>query len=383
MVAMALKQPPRPPEPLPSPPLPSVSSPELATILSDATEQLSRDGSGLDSVSELLAQAAENARQTEALHSALTEDLAALAGAHGAAHEAGAARDALLQEIQQLRAAAAEAERRRAHEAALAHEELMATRARLEESEEMRARETALAKQSLGGRNLLEKAMSDAHAEVQRLQTAFQVEQARAASAEGSKQALLENVERERGAVKMALAAELAQERALASGVKLKNKKLQDDVQRLEADLARERQRAEAMERGAAAAAAEATGAVQRAARAEQRAASDGREALERESDARKQAEAKAGSLDRQLKEALRACETAKAECARVAERNEALEEELRALRGGSRYGVEDLVGQIDEMEAMLDPAKAREAEKRLKERARRANAKEVEARLS
>jgi hypothetical protein len=66
-----------------------------------------------------------------------------------------------------------------------------------------------------------------------------------------------------------------------------------------------------------------------------------------------------------------------------VAERNEALEEELRALRGGSRYGVEDLVGQIDEMEAMLDPAKAKEAEKRLKERARRANAKEVEARLS
>ncbi|KOO53118.1 hypothetical protein Ctob_014763 [Chrysochromulina tobinii] len=218
----------------------------------------------------------------------------------------------------------------------------MATRARLEESEEMRARETALAKQSLGGRNLLEKAMSDAHAEVQRLQTALQVEQARAASAEGSKQALLENVERERGAAKMALAAELAQERALASGVKLKNKKLQDD-----------------------------------------RAASDGHEALERESDARKQAEAKVGSLERQLKEALRACETAKAECARVAERNEALEEELRALRGGSRYGVEDLVGQIDEMEAMLDPAKAKEAEKRLKERARRANAKEVEARLS
>jgi hypothetical protein len=45
----------------------------------------------------------------------------------------------------------------------------------------------------------------------------------------------------------------------------------------------------------------------------------DGHEALERESDARKQAEAKVGSLERQLKEALRACETAKAECARVA----------------------------------------------------------------
>ena len=142
-----------------------------------------------------------------------------------------------------------------------------------------------------------------------------------------------------------------------------------------------ERRRADGAELAASAAASSA--AADRAERAEGAKARDSAEAV-----GRQQAEAKAAALQRQLTEALRVCEVAKGECARVRKRNEELEAELAAVVAGSegngapRPGLSRVFEQIDEMETMLDAGKQREAERRLRERARRAQAHEVEARL-
>lgn len=356
----------------------------------NASDQLSRDGSGLDVITDLLAQAAERSKQKDALYNSITDDFAEAERVRSALRESEEERSSLLETVETLRVALAELERTRSRERALAAEEVHGARAKLEESEAIRSREAALARHSSGGRQVLEKALTEAQAETQRLQTALEVEQARTASAEGQRLQALGELEKERAErvaeaarLKEGGAAALAQEKALASGARMKKKKLEEDVARLEAELEAERARADTAERVAASAAADAAGASQRASLAQQHASGNAQEALSREAAARKQAEARSEGLERKLKEALQACERAKAECERVATRNDQLEDELLALKGGGKYGVEDLVAQLDDMESMLDPAKAREAERRLRERAKRANASEVEARLS
>lgn len=77
--------------------------------------------------------------------------------------------------------------------------------------------------------------------------------------------------------------------------------------------------------------------------------------------------------------------QAATAECTRVRRRNEQLERELASerqlldeMKGGGAAGLDAVFGNINEMETMLDPASAKEAERRLRARAQRVKASEV-----
>ena len=345
---------------------------------------LSHDGTrrGLESMTELLAQAAERAAQKEALFGSIADDLS----------REDVEVSQLRSEVSFLHDSMAEVGRRHAHETSVLHTQLLQVRHELEEAKAMRAREVEFARQSSGSRHLLEKAVGDADAELARLRHALESEQARCASAEGSRQAQAEEHQRELAAVRDACAAELTQQKALSSGVRLKNKKLEADVQqeRLRADAAA----CEAAEAKALAARleAQAARAEEEAARMHSQVAGSAQESHSREAATRKAADAKLESLRAQLNEALRACEVARVECTKVRERNYELEEELAQLRaevkrcGGDTGGPKrfaDVLDSLEQMETMLDPAASKEAERRLRERAKRVNANEVASRLS
>ena len=315
------------------------------------TGQTSTDASTLDSMTELLAQAAERNSEKEALCASIV----------------GTYNDELARtcdELSQTREAFAESDRSRVQEIIALREELARVRDALAESESMRSREATLARQSSGSQQVLERAVMDADAEAQRLRTALEAEQARTSSAEGSRQAA---------------AAEINQLKALATGARLKNQKLEADVQR-------ERAKCEAAAAHVAAAEAQAAAAAQMASNVQGKVASETHAALEREVATRKQAEKKAEALRMQLAEAMKACEAASAECARVRRRNEQLERELASERelanerhGEGPQGLGAVFDRLDEMETMcLDPASSKEAERRLRERAKRVNAGEV-----
>jgi uncharacterized phage infection (PIP) family protein YhgE len=384
----------------PPPPLPPAenmethpSPPEqLSSHIKDATEQVTRDGSGLDSIAELLEEAAERSKQRDTLHESLTEGLGRETAERARTQQALASAQEELQRVNRL---LMELESRRSHEEANALEELTRLRASLEESEAMRKSEAALARQAAGTRQMLEKAAADSNTELQRLRDALEAERARLASAEGSRGAAALELERERQRLSEELAKErqrsasaMEQQNALGMGVRLKNKKLEAEVQKLREQLEHQRARADGAERAVAEAQGAALHAAQRASHAEGMVASQLDDQHEREARAAAEAKAKADSAQRQLADALKTCEVAKRECARVRQRNEELEDERYQLRSSIDAGGRDttklsaVLEQFDDMETMLDPAKAKEAERRLRERAVRAHADEIAARL-
>lgn len=188
-----------------------------------------------------------------------------------------------------------------------------------------------------------------------------------------------------------AQATSVAQEKALALGARLKHEKLA-------ADIRRESERADAAERALAEANERARAAADMASRAEAGGASMASEAqsvAERADAERKRAEARAQRLQSELEAARATCEAARDECVKVRRRCESAEKALAELRerfgvsegeddaaaGGGANGLGQIFDNLSEMESMV-LADSKEAERRLRARAKRANAHEVVGRM-
>ena len=184
-----------------------------------------------------------------------------------------------------------------------------------------------------------------------------------------------------------AQATQAAQEKALALGARLKNEKLAADARReAERAAAAERALLEAQQR-----ADELSVNVLRAESGGTQLVNEARDASERAEAERKRAEARAQRLKTDLDAARKMCDAARDECVKVRRRCERAESELSALKerfgvtdedtGGPGSGLGEIFDNLSEMETMV-LADSKKAERRLRERAKRANAREVVERM-
>ena len=171
-----------PPEPL------ACSHTMLCEAANDLQLGVNRDGTHLESMAELLAQAAQRSRETDELCASIAEDV----------HRESAELQQMREELARAHGVISELERARKHDAALAGQELTRVKDALAESEKMRALEATLAQRASGSAQLLETAVTDGHAERERLRTALEAEQARSAAAEGARSAAVAELEKEK-----------------------------------------------------------------------------------------------------------------------------------------------------------------------------------------
>lgn len=285
------------------------------------------------------------------------------------------------------------------------HEELAAARAALEQSQRLRSHETNLAQQAHAQAQALEARAVEAAAERERLASELEAEQARRAAAEGAGRGQIQQTQQAQAFATGARFVALGIERAAA---RLRNRSRHARAARVlcsyrvaphrlklakvEADAQREAARADTAEQRAEAAEQRAAAAEQRAAVAEQRAATAEHAASEeraRAQPAARQAREQRDTQREKLEDALRACKLATDECERVRRRNEQLERELSLLKqrlgelraeegGGGGGGLDEVFNSLGEMETIMEAGDPREAERRLRERAKRADARAV-----
>lgn len=305
---------------------------------------------------ELVAKAAASRAQAEQAaqtHQALEEQIAALT------HEVEGLRGRLTSREAELTSLHGSSE---AQAARVAQEMMALATASSSKDAEMRRLEAAYASST--------HAEAVARDQIAELEAALGSEQARYVSMEKTMQAQ---------------ATQQAQEKALMAGVRLKNSSLEEKARK-------EAERADAAEARALAAVEAGRAATDNAAQAQvEHAARTAREATERSEIERKKVEARAARLKSDLDSALATCEAARDECVRVRRRCERAEAELARLK--ERFGVDEdgeagdgigaVLQSLDSMEQkVMELGDAKEAERRLRERARRANANEIAHRL-